>query len=362
MVIKLILSIVIVGLFILCVSLEWHILLIMLMLLVWRSEISGFLTSYWKWGYPVLWSFFGIALLLSLPRYFALPTDRVRHYYLDKQGKIKLPPVHHWLLNVILPEEELCNLGIIGAKVAGPMVGIGQPLMNNLYTEHDRGTLNKMLSPYSALSGKFENPMSSAYVQTLNEFVHENNRSFYLIRPRHYDKDKSYPLVIFCHGYLGNWKLYNGILMGLENCIVLSIGTRDLSGIFFDDDIREIKDLYIPLIEKMGYKIQTDNITIMGLSNGGSAVNEAYRHFSHLFKNIVFISTPLHHSYPISSKVMIIGGGLDPSAPGMVSGYNEIYRNRGNVSRFWIENGTHFIFAINKDEIVDFLNTELGLR
>ncbi len=362
MVIKLILSIVIIGLFILCVSIEWRIVLIMLMVLVWKVQISGFLASYWKWGYLTLWCVLGIALLLSLPRYFALPTDRVRHYYLNKQGEIKLPPVHHWLLNALLPEEELCNLGIIGAKVAGPLVGIAQPLMDNLHIEQDRGTLNKMLTPYKALSGGFENPMSSAYVQSLNEFVHENNKSFYLIRPKHYDKDKAYPLVVFCHGYLGNWKLYNGILMGLENCIVLSIGTHDLSGIFFDNDIREIKNLYIPLIEKMGYKIQADNITLMGLSNGGSAVNEAYRHFSPSFKNIVFISTPLYHSYPINSKVLVIGGGLDPSAPGMVSGYNKLLNNRGKVARFWIEKGTHFIFAINKDEIVDFLNTELDLR
>ena len=29
---------------------------------------------------------------------------------------------------------------------------------------------------------------------------------------------------VFCHGYLGNWQLYQGIWKDLNNCIVLSIG------------------------------------------------------------------------------------------------------------------------------------------
>jgi len=297
-----------------------------------------------------------------MPRFSALPTDRVHHYYVNKEGETAAPPIHHWLLNALLPEEELCNIGIKASKIAGPMVGIGQSLMRNLSVEQERGTLSEMLKPYCNLSSSLENPMSAAYVQGLNQIVGESNRSFYLIHPKHYDKNKSYPLVVFCHGYMGNWKLYNGMLMGLDNCIVLSIGTLDLSGIFFDDEIKEIHSLYIPLLGKLGYKIQKDNISIMGLSNGGSAVNEAYHRFSQSFKNIVFISTPLYHTYPIHSKVLIIGGALDPSAPGMQNGYRDIKRNGGNVALYWNEKGTHFIFTAEKDKIIDFLNVELGLK
>lgn len=359
---KIALSIILAVLFFIILSWEWRILLIMLIVFIWRVQIYNFITPFWHWGYVALWGVLCLVLLVSLPRYFALPSDRIRHYYLNKENQIKLPPIHHWLLNALVPEEELCNFGILTAKTAGPKMGIGQGLMNNLWVEKERGTLKDMTNPYKRLASKFENPMSAAYVQGLNQVVGENNKSFYVIRPKHYDKSKSYPLVVFCHGYMGNWKLYNGVLMGLDNCIVLSIGTHDLSGIFFDDEIREIHNLYIPLLERMGYKIQIDNITLMGLSNGGSAVNEAYRHFSHLFKNIVFISTPLHHSYPIKSKVLVIGGGKDPSAPGMQTGYQAIQRNNGKVARYWKEDGTHFIFAIDQDEIATFLNTELNLQ
>lgn len=358
---KIAISIILGILFLLCASNEWRIVLIMLLVLTWKTPIRDFLSQYWKWGYVALWCVLGIAFVFSLPRYFALPTDRVRHYYVDNNGDVKLPPIHHWLLNAILPEEELCNIGMKTAGVAGPMMGVGQGLMANLDTERERGTLNRMVTPYKRLSNSFESPMSAAYAQGLNQFAGENNKSFYLIRPKHYNKDRAYPLVVFCHGYLGNWKLYNGVLKDLENCIVLSIGTKDLSGIFFDDEIKDISNLYIPILEKMGYKIQSDNISILGLSNGGSAVNEAYRHFSKMFKNIAFISTSPHHSYPISSKILVIGSGKDPNAPGMQSGYNEIRAKGGNVAKYWNDEGTHFIFATDQDNITDFLNKELGL-
>lgn len=362
MLIKIILSSVIGIALVLSASFEWRIVLVMLLVLVWRKHICGFLAGYCTWGYTALWVVLFAGFVVSLPRYFAWPTDRVRHYYISNDGDITLPPLHHWLLNVVLPEEELCNIGIMTARFAGPMVGIKSALMDNLREERERGTLKRMMTPYSALSKSFESPMSAAYVQGLNQTVGENHRSFYLIRPKHYEKGRAYPLVVFCHGYMGNWKLYNGVLKGLDKCIVISIGTQDLSGIYFDEEIRSIHSLYIPLLEKMGYKIEPDNVSVMGLSNGGSAVNEAYRHFSGKFANIVFISTPLHHTYPIRPHVLIIGGALDPSAPGMNSGYRQIKKNGGQVSRYWKEDGTHFIFATEKDSIVDYLNTHLGLK
>jgi hypothetical protein len=52
----------------------------------------------------------------------------------------------------------------------------------------------------------------------------------------------------------------------------------------------------------------------MGLSNCGSAVNVAYNGFSKKFKTITFISTGIHQTYPISSMVLLIGGGEDQSS------------------------------------------------
>lgn len=59
---------------------------------------------------------------------------------------------------------------------------------------------------------------------------------------------------------------------------------------------------------------------------------------------------------------MIIGGGKDPGVLGMQSGYDAIKANRGDISRYWDEEGTHFIFATDQDNIAEFLNKELGLK
>ena len=220
----------------------------------------------------------------SLPRYLPFRRDRIRHYYLNKKNKIKRTPFHHWFLNAFLPEDELCNIGIKFSTFVAPKMGIGKGLKENLKFANANGTLKNMLRPYWRLERNFENPVSAAYVQGLNQFFKEKNKSFYLIRPNNYNKDKTYPLVLFCHGYLGNWKLYTGVLSGLENCIIISIGTQDLSGIFLEDEVKEIHYLYIPLLQRMGYKVCLDDVTIMGLSNGRSAIDEAYKRYSHFLR------------------------------------------------------------------------------
>lgn len=330
-------------------------------MIIWQGYIVNHINPNFEWAYWVILVFLGFGLIFSLPRYFTRKKDRIRHYYLDKKNKIRRSPIHHWFLNAILPEEELCNIGIKFSKIAAPMIGIGNGLKENLKFAKANGTLKNMLRPYWKLERNFENPMSAAYVQGLNQFLKENHRSFYVILPKNYNKDHSYPLVVFCHGYMGNWKLYTGVLSGLENCIVLCLGTNDLSGIFFEEEVKEIHNLYIPLLRRMGYKVRLDEVSIMGLSNGGSAVSEAYNKFSYLFRHIVFISTWIRQTFTVQSKVLILGGDKDPSAASMMNGYEAIKRNNGKVSILLLKDATHFAIATHYKQITNFLNKELGL-
>ena len=356
-----IVSILIIMLFLFSVSLTWRIGCLILLLLVWSSYSLKHINPGFEWVYWLVLGVLCFVWIISLPRYGPLKKDRIRHYYLYKQSNIKRPPFHHWLLNVILPEDELCNIGIKFSKFVAPMIGIGKGLKENLKFAKANGTLKNMLRPYWKLERNFENPMSAAYVQGINQFFKEKNKTFYLIRPKNYNKDKTYPLVVFCHGYLGNWKLYAGVLSGLENCIAISIGTHDLSGIFLEDEVKEIHNLYIPLLRSMGYKIQTDNITIMGLSNGRSAVGEVYKKYYHLFKNIVYISTWIKENFPIPSKVLIVGGDKDPSAVSMIKGYETILQSNNKAKMLMIKDATHFAIATHYKRITNFLNKELGL-
>lgn len=353
-------SILILLLFIFSVSATWRIGCIIILILIWKGYM-GNLTPSFEWGFRILLIICSIGFIISLPRYLPLRKDRVRLYYINKDNQIRRPPFHHWIMNAILPEEELCHLGIKTSRIAAPLIGIGEGLKENLKFEKKNRTLSNMINPYRELSGTGENPMSAAYTQGFNQFLKENNRSFYLIRPKNFDKNKEYPLVVFCHGYMGNWKQYTGVMMGLENCIVVCMGTPDLIGHFFEDDIKNIHDLYIPLLHKWGYKIKLDHVSIMGLSNGGTAVSEVYKKCSYLYRNIVFISTWIKQTFPIRSKVIIVGGSKDPSAMSMKNGYEDIRRNNPHTSLLMLENATHFTIAINYNWIIPFLNKELGL-
>jgi hypothetical protein len=161
------------------------------------------------------------------------------------------------------------------------------------------------------------------------------------------------------HGFLGNWKLYTGVLKGLEDCIVLCVGTHTWSGIYTKHDISALFTKQIPFLENMGYKVDKNNLHIMGLSNGGSAVNVAYNGFSNKFKTITFVSTGIHQTYPISSKVLLIGGGKDHSSGSLRGAYRALKGNGTKTDIYWDDEETHFILVNQTDEIIDFINRNL---
>lgn len=103
-----------------------------------------------------------------------------------------------------------------------------------------------------------------------------------------------------------------------------------------------------------------NNIHIMGLSNGGSAVNVPYNNFSNKFKTITFISRGIHQTYPISSKVLLIGGGMEHSSGSLQSAYNILKGNGTKTDIYWDDEETHFILVNQVDEIVGFMNKNLN--
>ena len=165
--------------------------------------------------------------------------------------------------------------------------------------------------------------------------------------------------MFFMHGYLGNWKLYTGVLKGLEDCIVLCVGTKTWSGIFTKQDINALFTKQILFLENMGYKVDKNNLHIMGLSNGGSAVNVAYNGFSNKFNTITFISTGIYQTYPISSKVLLIGGGKDHSSGSLRGAYRALKNNGSKTDLFWDDEETHFILVNQTDEIINFVKKNL---
>lgn len=327
----------------------------MLLAHLWRKEIK----AKKEWGYKVTMCVLLIAMFCVLPRYRYNTSDRVQLIYQDKKGNPEYPPLTHYLVNVFFPEEEICNIGIWGARIVPKVIPLANWILDEFNHDDKKGNISNFYRPFNRLNWNGLFMMSGTTSQVFNMMGIDNTQSVYLVKPKNYDKNKEYPVVFFMHGFLGNWKLYTGVLKGLEDCIVLCVGTHTWSGIYTKNDINALFKKQIPFLENMGYKVDKKNLHIMGLSNGGSAVNVAYNGFSNKFKTITFISTDIHQTYPIASKVLLIGGGKDHSAGTLQGAYRTLKNNGGKTDLFWDDEETHFILVNQTDEIINFVKKNL---
>lgn len=189
--------------------------------------------------------------------------------------------------------------------------------------------IHNILNPYSCLSWSLESPMSGVYEQWLNRLGHMYEaESCYLIRPKHYDENKAYPLVVFYHDYdIGNGKLYTGVLKDIKGRIVICIG----KGILSKGDIDCIHSYYIPMLEREGYKIDLSDVSLFGFFCVKKVTNTDYSRCSSRFKNLVYLR---EYGFPHLRRFDII-------------------ENLVVMKLYWNK-------MVNKHkEIVDFLNKEL---
>lgn len=336
--------------------------LLLLLVWLWRAWIRERLRARWKYAYRSLWIILGTLTLLLMPRPFALPTDRVRLVYMDREGKRVPTPLVYWLAELVLPEETVCAAGTVGAALSSAVryaVPAGGSIMRNFDEETRRLRILRFGDPYRNNSLALEAPLSGAAPQLFRQMGHGTDRAFYVIRPRRYDSGREYPVLFFCHGYLGNWKLYTGILRGIEDHIVVCIGTDDLSGLFSRKHIKEIRSLYLPLLAEMGYKVDPRAVSIMGLSNGGTAADAAYAWNPDAFRHIIYVSTNVNHTAATAAKVMVIGGGKDPSASSMRTAMRRLKKSGQRSAFHFDEDQTHFILLADMNGCLRFLIREL---
>ena len=101
-------TIILAILFLFFTSWFYKIMVLMLLAHTWRKEIK----AKKKWGYKAIMCVLFIAMFCVLPKYRYNTSDRAQLIYQDKKGNPEYPPLTHYLVNVFLPEEEICNMGI----------------------------------------------------------------------------------------------------------------------------------------------------------------------------------------------------------------------------------------------------------
>lgn len=354
----------------------WYYRMILLLLAVtvfWRKSIRQWMTSHNHHRlYPIVVTILVVGVLLFMPKPYSF--GRVKLYYQDTQGKRTHAPLLQCVCNALLPEEEIMNV-CMHATVLGKYVGYSSKLYGESYSKHyapkgmgqqcidaavRHGHIFKFYAPYSALDRNLNTPMSGTYAQVFYQMGIQKSHSVYVIRPKHYDSSKTYPLVVFCHGYLGNWQLYNGIWRDLENCIVLSIGTDDLSGIFHNKEIDGIFTRQIPFLQSLGYKIDMTQLHLIGLSNGGSACRIAYERHGNKFKSISGISaapSPGPNAGERKCMVNLLGGNDCSIYPR----YEKTYKAMGmDAACYYEPKDNHFFALTHRKEMIAFLNKRMN--
>lgn len=318
-----------------------------------------------KHSYQILVASLLIAIFIAIPNYFQ--RGRTQLAYLDEAGNRTAVPMNIYLLNVLFPEEEVMNAGMKATAIMPPaelsllFKNLGIRFIRDAQHDFWNGMALTFYWPYNKLSLQGSNPGTFTIAQAYNEVLGTHYDGVYITKPRHYNEDKSYPVVFFAHGYLGSWELYQGVFSGLKDCFVVSIGTRDLSGIFGYEDINKIFRLYLPMLKKEGYRIDENRLHLIGLSNGGTASNVALRSFDHRFKTITYISTSCDVIKRSHAKVLLIGGSKDASSASQPVASRQLQSRGTRTALLFDEKDNHYMMVHQKDRIIDFFNRELEL-
>ena len=257
----------------------------------------------------------------------------------------------------------MMNFGLKATAVLPPeslspvFKNLGSRFIREAQSDFWHGYAFGFYTPYNRLSLQGSNPGTFTIAQAMNEYLGTDYNAIYITKPKNYDSDRTYPMIFFAHGYLGSWELYQGLFSQLDDYFVVSIGTRDLSGIFNYNDINMVFTEYIPYLKSEGYNI--GDVHFMGLSNGGSASNVALRSFSNKFKTITYISTSCDVIKHSKAKVILIGGGKDASSTRLPNVERGLRNSGTKTALFFDKDENHYMMVHQQGKIFELLNDEM---
>ena len=316
-------------------------------------------------SYSLLIALLLVGVFISIPNY--TQRGRTQLVYVDNKGQKTSTPLSLYVVNALFPEEEVMNICLKATAILPPselspiFKNLGSRFIRDAQNDFWNGKAIAFYTPYNQLSWQGSNPGSFVIAQAYNEFIGGNYKGIYITKPKHHSTSKNYPVVFFAHGYLGSWEFYQGFFSSLEDCFIVSIATRDLSGIFVYEDINKIFKHYLPLLKKEGYNIDKSQLHLIGLSNGGTAANVALRSFDNQFQTITYISTSCDVIKQSHAKVLLIGGGKDVSSSNLLGASRKLQRHGTKTAILFDEDENHYFMVHQKERMIDFLNRELEL-
>lgn len=241
-------------------------LLVMLLVWLWRKNVRRSFSRWWRKGYRTLWRVLSCISLILMPRPFALPTDRSRLVYYNDYGQRMTPPVTHWLINLLLPEETLCSLGcaLPESALRDMLPAGGAPISESQSLQE---TLRQISGAYRRNDLALESPLSGVVPQALSRYFGSDTKAAYVIKPKNYDSRRDYPVLFFPRGDMDNCKLYTGMLRDIEDTIIVCVGTDTTSDTIGRADFQQIKSRFIPLLRDLGLNPDISRISLFSTAD-----------------------------------------------------------------------------------------------
>lgn len=291
-----------------------------------------------------------VAVAFLLPSRTADPTARVQSVLLDASGaRVPMP----WLpyLTNLVPESDLIRLSTL-AKHVFPFPTRG-PLLDELRA-----------------MGAWDNPFVRAYARFRAAGYDRRAPSvlgLQLLQQLGFYRDLTHfvvvlpvaprgpvPLVVFLHGYMGNFQFYSEYFGELCDCAVLLPSTPNLIGRWTAADLQQIVGPERTLVEAL-VPVDAARVHLIGLSNGGSGVNLAMHTDTRAtFRSLTFLSTWVDappRSWPRDKRLGVVWGESDRIAANNHQRVAALRADGYSVAAFPFPRERHFLMLTRRAEV-----------
>ena len=207
---------------------------------------------------------------------------------------------------------------------------------------------NNFHSFYRKLEPK-KTPPHNVPFQIMQDMGYYKDIYHYYLHVPNTDNLQDCEVVVFCHGYAGNWVLYSDLFAKYTNAIIIAVETPSFSGYFSKKTMNNIINIVLPhAYKQVGISYKKPHL--VGLSNGGSAINTSIVYYPNKFKSFTILSASLKNNPRTNKKVHIIYGSNDRS--GGVN--NQIPKTKYIIHR--IKGEDHSLIIAQPDTVFELIN------
>ncbi len=231
-------------------SVSWHLKVLFLYLLF--LTLKTYLPIYSNSKGLINW---GLSFLFLVSFWFAFPDktsdkdDYIQSVYFHKTTKeIMSAPLLTYLTNIV-GEGDIMEVVTIAAKIIPVKYlgkGWGHAIQNTLaYMNRTPYSKNNFVLPYRELAHE-NTPPHNVPFQILKGNGWYKDMDHYFLHIPEGKEIEEYEVIVFCHGYTGNWLLYSTLFSQYTDAIVIAVETPDFNGHFTNDIMHNIIENTIP--------------------------------------------------------------------------------------------------------------------